>query len=85
MKSLNEDGKNTLSKIYKDLKILNEWNEENLQSVIETFIEREEIGFGKVAQPMRSALTGNNVSPGISEVLEWLGKTESLGRINDQI
>jgi glutamyl-tRNA synthetase len=34
---------------------------------------------------MRSALTGNNVSPGISEVLEWLGKTESLGRINDQI
>ena len=85
LKSLNEDGKNTLSKIYKDLKILNEWNEENLQSVIETFIEREEIGFGKVAQPMRSALTGNNVSPGISEVLEWLGKTESLGRINDQI
>jgi glutamyl-tRNA synthetase len=85
LKSLNEDGKNTLSKIYKDLEILNEWNEENLQSVIETFIEREEIGFGKVAQPMRSALTGNNVSPGISEVLEWLGKTESLGRINDQI
>ncbi|MDA9620077.1 glutamate--tRNA ligase [Alphaproteobacteria bacterium] len=85
LKSLNEDGKNTLSKIYKDLKILNEWNEENLQSVIETFIEREEIGFAKVAQPMRSALTGNNVSPGISEVLEWLGKTESLGRINDQI
>ncbi|MDG1003870.1 MAG: glutamate--tRNA ligase [Emcibacteraceae bacterium] len=85
LKSLNEDGKNTLSKIYKDLKIINEWNEENLQSVIETFIEREEIGFAKVAQPMRSALTGNNVSPGISEVLEWLGKTESLGRINDQI
>lgn len=85
LKALGQDGKNTLSKIYKDLEALNEWNTENLQLIIENFIKHEEIGFGKVAQPMRSALTGNNVSPGISDVLEWLGKTESLSRINDQI
>ena len=85
LKALGQDGKNTLSKIYKDLEALNEWDTENLQLIIENFIEHEEIGFGKVAQPMRSALTGNNVSPGISDVLEWLGKTESLSRINDQI
>ena len=37
-----------------------------------------EIGFGKIAQPLRAALTGSNVSPGIAEVIEWLGKEESL-------
>jgi glutamyl-tRNA synthetase len=48
-------------------------------------VGREEVGFGKVAQPLRAALTGSNVSPGISEVLDWLGKEESLARIKDQI
>ena len=55
------------------------------QKVIEDFVGREEVGFGKVAQPLRAALTGSNVSPGISEVLDWLGKEESLARIKDQI
>lgn len=84
MKSLNDDGKATLSKIHQDLEYVNDWSRENLQSAIENFVEREEIGFGKVAQPLRAALTGSNVSPGISEVLEWLGKSESLARIKDQ-
>ena len=84
MKSLNDNGKSILSKIHQDLEQVSIWNRETLQSLIETFVEREEIGFGKVAQPLRSALTGSNVSPGISEVLEWLGKDESLARIKDQ-
>jgi glutamyl-tRNA synthetase len=84
MKSLDDEGKTTLSKIHHDLEGVNEWSRENLQSAIENFVEREEIGFGKVAQPLRAALTGSNVSPGIAEVLEWLGRSESLARIQDQ-
>lgn len=84
MKALNDNAKIVLQKIYSDLSKETEWNRDNLQSTIERFVENEEIGFGKVAQPLRAALTGSNVSPGISEVLEWLGKEESLTRIKDQ-
>ena len=43
------------------------------------------IGLGKIAQPLRAALTGSSTSPGIFDVLEWLGRDESLGRIDDQL
>ena len=84
-KALNDDSKVILKKIHDDLNTLESWNRDALQTAIEEFVEREEVGFGKVAQPLRAALTGSNVSPGISEVLDWLGKDESLFRIKDQI
>lgn len=84
MKALNDDAKVVLQKMHSSLSNVAEWNRDNLQAAIETFVEAEDIGFGKVAQPLRAALTGSNVSPGISEVLEWLGKDESLTRIKDQ-
>lgn len=83
-KALNEDAKVILNKIHADLEGLSEWNGDSLQTLIEKFVEIEGVGFGKVAQPLRASLTGSNVSPGISEVLEWLGKEESLARIMDQ-
>ena len=84
-KALNDDSKVILKKIHDDLNTVKSWNRDALQTAIEEFVEREEVGFGKVAQPLRAALTGSNVSPGISEVLDWLGKDESLFRIKDQI
>lgn len=84
-KALNDDSKVILKKIHDDLNTVESWNRDALQTAIEEFVEREEVGFGKVAQPLRAALTGSNVSPGISEVLDWLGKDESLSRIKDQI
>lgn len=84
-KALNDETKVILEKIHDDLNDVKNWNKDKLQTKIEEFVEREEIGFGKVAQPLRAALTGSNVSPGISEVLDWLGKEESLTRIKDQI
>lgn len=85
MNSLNDEAKPILSKIYNALENVAEWNRDNLQKAIENFVEKEEIGFGKVAQPLRAALTGSNISPGISEVLDWLGKNESMARIKDQM
>ena len=40
---------------------------------------------GKLAQPLRAALTGKTTSPGIFDVLALLGRDESLGRIADQM
>jgi glutamyl-tRNA synthetase len=39
------------------------------------------LGLGKVAQPLRAALTGRTVSPGIFDVLALLGQEESLKRL----
>ncbi len=85
MKALNGDAKVVLKKIIAKLDNVSDWNKDILQKTVENFVQNEEIGFGKVAQPLRASLTGSNVSPGISEVLEWLGKEESLERIRDQI
>ena len=40
---------------------------------------------GKLAQPVRVAITGGAVSPGIFETLAVLGKPRSLGRIAEAI
>jgi glutamyl-tRNA synthetase len=47
----------------------------------------EQIGqkMGKVAQPLRAALSGTTVSPSIFEVMEVLGKDETLGRLRDAL
>jgi glutamyl-tRNA synthetase len=42
------------------------------------------LGLGKLAQPLRAALTGQTTSPGIFDVLVLLGREESLARIADQ-
>ena len=42
-------------------------------------------GLGKLAQPVRAALTGKTTSPGIFDVLALLGRDESLARIGDRM
>ena len=43
------------------------------------------LALGKVAQPVRVALTGGTASPGIYDVIVLLGKAESLRRLDDAI
>ena len=42
---------------------------------------KEDLKLGKVAQPLRAALTGRTTSPGVFDVLEVLGKEECLNAI----
>ena len=44
--------------------------------------EAAELGLGKLAQPLRAALTGRTVSPGIFDVLLLLGRDVSLARLD---
>ena len=46
--------------------------------------KKKELKLGKVAQPLRAALTGRSTSPGIFDVLVVLGKEESIARLKDQ-
>lgn len=60
------------------------WDPAALEFAVRTFSESAGIKLGKVAQPLRAALTGRATSPGIFDVLTALGKEESLERIRDQ-
>jgi glutamyl-tRNA synthetase len=53
--------------------------------VVRAFAEESGLKLGKVAQPLRAALTGRSTSPGVFDVLAVLGREESLARIADQI
>ena len=63
---------------------LSEWDEETLDAAVRSYAESQSLKLGKVAQPLRAALTGSNASPGIFEVMAVLGRDESLARILDQ-
>ena len=60
------------------------WTIEALEATTKAYAEELELGLGKLAQPMRAALTGTTTSPGIFDVLVLLGQEESLARIDAQ-
>ena len=59
------------------------WASADLEGQTRTFAEAKGIKLGQVAQPLRAALTGSTTSPPIFEVMQVLGRDESLGRIDD--
>ncbi len=61
------------------------WEPEALEVVIRGYAERISVGAGKVIHPLRVAVTGRDASPGIFEVLAFLGKVTVLARIDDAI
>ncbi|PHR16976.1 MAG: glutamate--tRNA ligase [Sphingopyxis sp.] len=82
---LDPDARTLLKSIHIALTDLENWTLEATEETTKAIAESAELGLGKLAQPMRAALTGSTSSPGIFDVLILLGKEESLGRLADQI
>ncbi|PPR29089.1 MAG: Glutamate--tRNA ligase [Alphaproteobacteria bacterium MarineAlpha9_Bin1] len=64
------------------LELIKNWNEKSIEENIKSFCNDKKINLGKLAQPLRAALTGKSVSPGLYEVILALGKVETINRIN---
>jgi glutamyl-tRNA synthetase len=60
-----------------------DWNADSLEAAVKAHAEATGAKLGKLAQPLRAVLTGTNTSPGIFDVLDVLGRDESLRRIED--
>ncbi len=60
-----------------------DWTAAALEAQVRDFAAEEGIGLGKVAQPVRAALTGRAISPSVFEMMEILGRQESLARLGD--
>ncbi len=82
-KLLNDDGKSHLAALKCELEALADWTGVAAEQAARALAESRGVKLGNIAQPLRAALTGSNVSPGIFEVLEVLGRDETLGRIDD--
>ena len=80
---LDESGLIFIKIVCDNLEKLEPWNDRSLKETIQSIAEKSEIGLGKIAQPLRSALCGSMPAPGIFEVMNVLGKKETLGRLND--
>ena len=61
------------------------WAKENIHSAIENICKKHEIGFGKIGQPLRVAVTGNTISPPIDATLALLEKQIAIIRLRTAI
>ena len=61
------------------------WDHDSTDAAVRQVADSIGLKLGKLAQPLRAALTGKTTSPGIFDVLALLGKDESLKRIADQM
>lgn len=59
------------------------WTPSDLEAVVREFSAEAGLGLGKVAQPLRVALSGRTVSLGVFDMMDILGQTESLARLED--
>jgi glutamyl-tRNA synthetase len=82
---LTAETRSLLGEISNELKQVEPWTAEATEQAVRAFAERRGIKLGGVAQPLRAALTGRTTSPPIFDVLAVLGKSESLGRLQDQV
>jgi glutamyl-tRNA synthetase len=82
---LNDEGRAHLALAHAALAAAPKWDHDTLDAAVREVAESNSLKLGKLAQPLRAALTGKTTSPGIFDVLVLLGKEESLGRIADQM
>ena len=81
---LDADSRRHMARLKAILEGTKTWNAENLEAVVRDYVEGAEPGGLKlkaVAQPLRAALTGSTVSPPIFEVMDVLGREETLCRL----
>jgi glutamyl-tRNA synthetase len=81
---LDADARALLAQISALLAAEQDWTSEALEANLKAYAEQQGLGLGKLAQPLRAALTGQTTSPGIFDVLALLGREESLVRIGAQ-
>jgi len=71
--------------IHRQLKHCKTWNESSLELLIRNAAENIGVGAGKLIHPLRLAVTGRGVSPGLFEVMAVLGRERVMARLNNAI
>ncbi len=84
-KNLDAEGRKALLAVHAALSGLESWEPEAIHGAVTETAEKLDVKLGKVAQPIRVAVSGGPVSPPIDQTLALLGKERTLERINSAI
>jgi glutamyl-tRNA synthetase len=84
-KFLNEKSLDLLIELKGGLESAADFTEAELEPLFKSIVEKHDIKLGKLAQPVRVAMTGGTASPGIFEVLEVVGKKKTIRRLERAI
>jgi len=80
-KAVKEDTKDLLTKLIDKLKGVDDFTSANTEAVVKEWIQSMEIGFGKVMSPFRLALVGAGKGPHVFDIIEIIGKEETILRL----
>ena len=84
-KWIKEGSVDVLKASLESLNSLSSWEPQAIDEVLEALAKRLEIGMGKVGQPLRLAMTGTAMSPGIGDTMVLVGRSRALKRIEKAI
>jgi glutamyl-tRNA synthetase len=80
-KFLTDAARAPLSSLMAELKATRDFSQANIEQAFASTLQKCGLKMGELAQPVRVALTGSTISPGIHEVIEVLGKNRTLERL----
>ena len=84
-KFLKPEAADLLTRCADGIQGLETYTHENLETLFKSIMDETGLGFGKIAQPLRVAVTGTTVSPGIFEMLLALGSEKTIYRIRQAV
>jgi glutamyl-tRNA synthetase len=83
-KLIDAEARAVLAGLIPRLEAAKTWSAADLEAEVRAFAEATGAKLGKVAQPLRAALTGRTVSPPVFDVMQALGRDETIARLKDQ-
>ena len=84
-KVFNTKSRQILESLVVNLNSIDSWTAENIHSVIKIICDEHDVGFGKVGQPFRLALSGDGRSGSIDISAQFVGKERTLARLKKAI
>ena len=80
-KFLTQDALEPIESLIQKLSALDDFSEANIEKAFTATLQEKDLQMGQLAQPVRVALTGSTVSPGIHDVIAVLGKERTIRRL----
>lgn len=84
-KNWKEDTSSIMEQLLNVIIKINDFSSQNTETIIKDWITKNEIGFGKVMQPLRLSLVGEMKGPHLFDIMEMIGKQETITRIETAI
>jgi glutamyl-tRNA synthetase len=82
-KKWKEDSPSTMLELSSKFEQINDWNKTNIQKTFENYVEESGKSFGEVMPALRLVITGMGFGPDVFEILEIIGKEESIKRLKN--